>query len=148
MWTRTRGLTLIELVLAIAVIGIGLAGVLTAFNQAVRGSADPMVRKQMLAVAEEVLEEIALRPYAPAANAAPAPCARNTYNDVDDYNGYSTANFCDIDGNALPALAGYGVAVGVTTTTLSGVAAKRIVVTVTHGAESLTITGYRTDWAS
>jgi MSHA pilin protein MshD len=148
MWTRARGLTLIELVLAIAVIGIGLAGVLTAFDQAVRGSADPMVRKQMLAVAEEVLEEIALRPYAPAANAAPAPCARNTYNDVDDYNGYSTANFCDIDGNALPALAGYGVAVGVTATTLSGVAAKRIVVTVTHGAESLTVTGYRTDWAS
>lgn len=148
MWTRSRGMTLIELVLAIAVIGVGLAGVLVAFNQAVRASADPMVHKQMLAIAEEMVEEIALRPYAPAANPVPGPCARNTYNDVDDYNGYATANFCDINGNALPALAGYGVAVSVTAATLSGTAAKRIAVTVTRGAESLTITGYRTDWAS
>lgn len=148
MWSRARGVTLIELVLAIVVLGVGLAGVLSAFNQAVSASADPLIRKQMLAIAEEMLEEIALRPYASAANAAPAPCARNTYNDVDDYNGYSSASFCDIDGNAIPYLAGYGVAVAVTAATLSTVAAKRISVTVTHGGESLTLNGYRTDWAS
>ena len=44
-------MTLLELVLAIAVIGIGLAGLLVAFNQAVFRSADPLVRKQMLAIA-------------------------------------------------------------------------------------------------
>ncbi len=144
-----RGMTLMELVLAIAVVGIGLAGILVAFNQAVFRSADPLVRKQMLAIAEEMMEETRLKPFAPAANAAPAACARNTYNDVDDYNGYAAAAVCDIDGNAMASLAAYGVAVAVTAANLpNGVAAKRIVVTVSHGGDTLTLTGYRTDWAA
>ncbi|MBK9954299.1 MAG: type II secretion system protein [Rhodocyclaceae bacterium] len=146
---RPRGMTLMELVLAIAVIGIGLAGVLVAFNQAVFRSADPLVRKQMLAIAEEMMEEVRLKPFAPTANAAPAACARNTYNDIDDYNGYAAAAVCDIDGNIITSLAAYGVAVTVTAANLpNGVAAKRIVVTVSHGGDTLTLTGYRTNWAS
>lgn len=149
MWNRSRGMTLIELVLTIVVIGVGLAGMLAAFSQAVRGSADPMVRKQMLAIAEEMMEEIIFKPYAPAANTAPAPCARNTYNDIVDYNGYSTANICDIDGNAIPSLTGYSIAsIIISDTTLSGIAAKKIVVTVTSSGDSLSLTSYRTDWAS
>lgn len=149
MWNRSRGMTLIELVLTIVVIGVGLAGMLAAFSQATRGSADPMVRKQMLAIAEEMMEEIVFKPYAPAANVAPAACARNTYNDIADYNGYSTANICDIDGNAIPSLSGYGIAsVVISDTTLSGVAAKKIVVTVSSSGESLSLTSYRMDWAS
>jgi MSHA pilin protein MshD len=144
-----RGMTLMELIVAIVVIGVGLAGVLVAFNQAVRGSADPMARKQMLAIAEEVMDEIALKPYAPAANVAPVACARNTYNDVSDYNGYAAAAICDIDGNAIATLAAYGVSVSVTAGVLpNGIAAKKIVVTVNRGTDSLTLTGYRTDWAS
>ena len=146
---RQRGMTLMELVLAIAVIGVGLAGLLVAFNQAVFRSADPLVRKQMLAIAEEMMEEIRLKPYVPVASAAPAACARNTYNDVDDYNGYAAAAVCDIDGNAIPSLAAYGVVVTVTAANLpNGVAAKRIVVTVGHGGDALTLTGYRTNWAA
>ncbi|MBK6677959.1 MAG: type II secretion system protein [Rhodocyclaceae bacterium] len=146
---RPRGMTLMELVLAIAVIGIGLAGVLVAFNQAVFRSADPLVRKQMLAIAEEMMEEVRLKPFAPTANAAPAACARNTYNDIDDYNGYAAAAACDIDGNIIASLAAYGVAVTVTAANLpNGVAAKRIVVTVSHGGDTLALTGYRTNWAS
>lgn len=154
MWTRSvhrsRGMTLMELILAIVIIGVGLAGLLVAFNQAVRGSADPMARKQMLAIAEEMMEEISLKPYAPQAPGPAAGCARAAFNDLDDYNGYSAAaGICDIDGTAIPSLATYGVAVTVTVAALSnGVAAKRIVVTVTRGAEALTLTGYRTDWAS
>ncbi len=148
MWNRCRGLTLVELILAIVVIGAGLAGVLAAFQMAVRGSADPMIQKQMVAIAEEMVEEISLRPYAATPNAAPAPCARNTFNDVDDYNGYNVTGICDIAGNALPQLADYGVAVAVTDTSLAGVAAKRIAVTVSMGARNLTLLAYRTNWAN
>ena len=145
-----RGLTLVELLIAIIVIGVGLAGVLLAFNTVSRGSADPLVTQQMLAIAEEMLEEIQLKPYAPAANTAPAACARNTYNDVADYHGYTTsAKICTIDGTAIPSLAAYSVSVQVTTATLAGVAAaKRISVTVTHGSDSLVLVGWRTDFAS
>jgi MSHA pilin protein MshD len=142
-------MTLMELVLSIVVIGVGLTGVLVAYNQAVLGSADPMVRKQMLAIAEEMMAEISLKPYAAQAPGPAAGCVRSAFNDLGDYNGYAAAAICDIDGTVIPTLAGYGVAVAVGAHALpNGVAATRIVVTVTHGAETLTLTGYRTDWAS
>ena len=147
---RQRGMTLIELMIAIIVIGVGLAGVLLAFNVVTRGSADPLVNQQMLAIAEEMLEEIQLKPYTAAANTAPAACARNTYNDVSDYNGYTSGGqVCTIDGTAIPSLAGYSVSVQVQTTALSGIAAaKRISVTVTRSGDSLILVGWRTDFAS
>ena len=147
---RQRGLTLIEMVLAIVILSVGLAGVLLAFSTVTRASADPVVAQQMLAIAEELLEEVELKPYAVAANAAPAACARNTFNDVLDYDGYAaTGGICTIDGTPIPSLATYAVRVRVQAGTLAGVgAARRIDVTVTHGADSLTLTGWRTDFAS
>jgi MSHA pilin protein MshD len=146
---RVRGMTLLELILSIVIIGVGLAGVLVAFNQAVVRSADPMVRKQMLAIAEEMMEEITLKPFAAQPNAPAAGCARSTHDDVADYNGYASAGICTIDGAAVPNLAAYSVAVAVAPGVLpNGVAALRIAVTVTRGPDTLTLVGYRTGWAS
>lgn len=147
---RQRGLTLVELVIAIVILSVGLAGVLIAFSTVTRGSADPVVAQQMLSIAEEMLEEIELKPYTATPNAAPAACARNTYNDVLDYNGYATVGqVCNIDGTAIASLAGYSVQVQVQAAALAGVgAAQRITVTVTRGADSLSLTGWRTDFAS
>ena len=145
-----QGLTLIELLIAIVVLGVGLTGVLLALNVVTRGSADPLVTHQMLAIAAEMLEEIELKPFAPLANSAAAPCARVTYNDLADYDGYATnGQICTIDGTPIPTLAGYSVSVSVQTAPLAGVAqAKRIVVTVTRGTATLQLVGWRTDFAS
>jgi MSHA pilin protein MshD len=147
---RQRGFTLIEMVLAIVVLGVGLAGVLLAFNAVTRGSGDAAVRKQMLAIAEEMMEEIQLKPYTPAANSASAACARDSYNDVSDYDGYSTSGqICALDGTPLPALAGFSTKVSVTVSALAGVAAvKKIVVTVSRGDQSFSLTGWRSDYGS
>ena len=104
-----RGFTLPEALLAIVVIGVGLTGVLSAFRSVTRNSADPVLHKQMIAVAQELMEEIQLKPYAVAANTAPAGCARDTFNDVRDYNNYSSTGVCTVDGVAIPALAGLQV---------------------------------------
>ena len=143
-------MTLIEMVLAIVVVSVGLAGVLLAFSTVTRGSADPLVTQQMLAIAEEMLEEVELKPYAGASNPAPAGCARDTYNDVLDYNGYATSGqICSIDGTPIPSLAGYSVQVVAQPAPLSGVAAAvRIDVTVIRGTNRLTLSGWRTDYAS
>ena len=60
MFTRPRqaGISLIELVIFIVIVSVAVAGVLSVFNTAVRSSADPMIRKQAIAIAESLLTEI------------------------------------------------------------------------------------------
>ncbi|MFZ5527260.1 MAG: type II secretion system protein [Pseudomonadota bacterium] len=147
---RQSGFTLIEMILAVVVIGIGLAGLLMALSTTVKRSADPIVTKQLLAIAEEMIEEIELKPYTTEANTAPVGCARNTYNDVLDYNGYATSNkICDIDGGQIVSLNGYSVVVEVKTDALAGVnAALKITVKASRGTkDSITLVSWRTEYA-
>ena len=60
---RARGLTLIELLLFIVVIGIALSAMLKVFVTATAASADPMIRRQQLAIAESLLREVELMPF-------------------------------------------------------------------------------------
>jgi len=159
---RSSGFTLIEMVIAMVVIGVGLTGVLSAFNAVVRSSADPMIHKQMLAVAEEMMEEILLKPYTdPEGDAAPVNAAavcgaagaiRSAFDDVADYAGYATTGVCDIDGAAVAGLADYGVSVAVdaaaTLGALGAGSVMRVTVTVTRGTESIGLTGWRTNYAA
>lgn len=59
----SRGLTLIELVIFIAVVGIAVAGVMVVYSHSVRSSADPLVRKQAMAIAESLLAEVMAQPF-------------------------------------------------------------------------------------
>ncbi len=60
MFTRPRqaGISLIELVIFIVIVSVAVAGVLSVFNVAVKNSADPMIRKQAISIAESLLTEI------------------------------------------------------------------------------------------
>jgi MSHA pilin protein MshD len=64
---RQRGVTLIELIVFIVIISTALAGILLVMNQVTLHSADPLVHKQALAIAESMLEEVQLQELAPAA---------------------------------------------------------------------------------
>ncbi len=145
-----RGFTLVEMIVAIVILGVGLSGLLLTFTTVSRNNADPIIAKQMLAVAEEFMEEITLKPYPPASNTAPAACARDTYNDVSDYNGYATTGkICDLEGTAIANLNGYSMNVSVVVSALSGIAAtKKITVTVSRDNTSFTLVGWRTDYGS
>src|SRR5882762_11176683 len=78
-----HGISPIELILFIVIVGIAVAGVVGVLSMATRASADPMIQKQALAVAEALLEEVQLQPFtycdpddpqaATAQSAAPAP---------------------------------------------------------------------------
>ena len=61
--TTRNGFTLVELVLFIAIMGVAVGGVLIAYDFAARDSADPVVKKQALAIAESLLEEIQQMPF-------------------------------------------------------------------------------------
>jgi MSHA pilin protein MshD len=60
---KHRGFTLIELIVFIVIITVGLAGVLAGINYSIRTSANPMLMKQQVAIAESLLEEIERQPF-------------------------------------------------------------------------------------
>ncbi len=86
------GLSLIELIMFIVIVGIGIAGILSVLNLTAQKSADPMIRKQMLAVAESLLEEVELMPF--------------TYCDPDDANALTSGGPAIGPGNCATMVEG------------------------------------------
>jgi MSHA pilin protein MshD len=60
---RQRGISLIELVIFIVIVSVAMTGIISSINFNVQHSADPVVKKQALAIAESLLEEIELMPF-------------------------------------------------------------------------------------
>jgi len=143
-----RGFTLIELFIFIVVVSAALAGILSVINTTVKSSADPMVRKQALAVAESMLEEITLKQYANPVGGY-SGTDRTQFDDVSDYQGYTTSvGVVDALGAAVPELAAYNFAppIEVAAVTLDALAVKRITVSVTGPQGVVTLTGYRANY--
>ena len=172
------GVTLVELIMFIVIVSVGVAGILTVFNLTTQKSADPQVRRQMLAVGEALLEEVEFKPFTfcdpddpNAANAtSSAGCtggtggandesrlplgpeasdtSRSVYDNVSDYNGLSLTTVSDINGNTIN---GYSSTISVSQQQLEASvpldASLRITVTVTHGSDSLSLSGYRLRYA-
>jgi len=135
--SRQRGLSLIEVVIFIVVLGIGIAGMAILYNQLTLTSVDPVVRKQAVAIANSLMEEIQLRPFTycdpddPAVFTAGSPvgCATQEgigeeggetrygpifFDNVSDYNSFPTmVGIKDINNNAIAGLAGYSAQVAV-----------------------------------
>lgn len=165
-WHQT-GVTLIELIIFIVIVSAALAGVLSVLNITVKSSADPMLRKQALAIAEAMMEEILLKDYEndvadPTNVSATLGCTPNTttprcrantllerqyYNDVSDYAGWDQSGVYGLDGSAVTGLGSYRVQVVVAAgATWEGVTAKQITVTVTGASESIVLNGFRTSY--
>lgn len=59
----SRGVTLVEQIIFMVIVSVGIVALLSTFGVSLRHSADPMVRKQMLAVAESLLAEVLHQPF-------------------------------------------------------------------------------------
>jgi MSHA pilin protein MshD len=114
-----RGATLIELVVALAVAATLISGVWSGWQLMTRRSADPLVLRQSLAVAESLLGEISLQEAGAASGATGTD--RSSYRTVADYDGLALDGITDVQGNAVPGLAGYAARVSVQPTALQGV---------------------------
>ncbi len=173
--TATRpqaGLTLVELLVFIMVLGLALAGVLQVFAQATRASANPQAQRQALAIAESLLQEVQLQPFtfcdpddaAAATAASAAGCATTAealgpetgetrytapqFDNVNDYHGFAMSGIVDITNTPVAGLSGYSASVQVAPVALKSVPAGdalRITVQVSGpGNTSVTLQGYRT----
>ncbi len=79
-----RGISLVELIMFIVIIGTALIGILAVMNQTTAHSTDPLIRKQALAIAESLLEEVELMPF--------------TFCDPDDVNAASAVSAASCTG--------------------------------------------------
>lgn len=134
--SRQRGLSLIEAVIFIVVLGIGIAGLAILYNRLTLASVDPLVRKQAVAIASSLMEEIQLRPFTfcdpddPAVftAASTAGCATpevigaeggetrygpTFFDNVSDYAALPpmAGSIQDITNTAIPGLTGYSAQV-------------------------------------
>ena len=170
------GISLIELIMFIVILGVGLAGILSVMNLTTSHSADPMIRKQVLSIAEALLEEVELQPFtycdpddanattaastagcaAPPQGISPTPATETRYgseqfDNVGDYGGFSMTGIRDITNTALTGLGAYTASVAITQDgaafTLAAGEVLRIDVTAQSGAEVITLTGYRFRYA-
>lgn len=148
---RQGGISLVELIMFVVIVGVAVVGVLSIFNIATQKSADPAARKQLQAIAEAMLQEVQLMPFtycdpddanaatAGAASVGGANCAAtveaigpeagetrynaaNPFDNVNDYHGFDT-------NTAAPS----GIA-DLSGTAIAGLAGYRAQVTVTAQA--------------
>lgn len=135
---RERGLSLIEVVVFIVVLGVGLAGMAILYNQLTLASVDPLVRKQAVAIANSLMEEIQLRPFTycdpddplvftasnpgacgiqevipPPNEEAETRSGAPRFDNVNDYNTFSMAGILDVDSTPVAGLGGYSATVAV-----------------------------------
>ena len=173
---RQHGISLIEMIMFIIIVSIGVVALLAVFNTTSRKSADPMIQKQMLAIAEALLEEVESKPFtycdpddanattaASAAGCATTPevmgpegaesrSGATPFDNVNDYGpSLVISPITDIAGNAISGVGGYAATIAVAASALNGIAATdalQITVTVTGpGNQSLTLQGHRTFYA-
>lgn len=133
---RQRGLSLIEVIVFVVVLGIGIAGMAILYNQVTRASVDPLVRSQAVAVANSLMEEIQLRAFTycdpddPAVFTAgsPAGCATQEGIGAEGETRYATPRFDNVsDYHGFPM--GGSIQDITNTTVLTGYTLEPIVIT-------------------
>jgi MSHA pilin protein MshD len=162
-FTRRAGVTLIELIVALVIMGVALAGMVAVYTATTRSSVDPVIVQQMQAIADNMMEEILMKPFAPPdpLNNAPGSAAggaRVNFDEVGDYDRYgeNLQGVRDVEGNAVPGLERYSVLVRVEKAPLAGIApddARRVTVTVSVANPAndaglpppIVLTGWRTN---
>lgn len=136
--SRQFGLSLLEVLIFIVVLGIGIAGMAILYNQLTLASVDPLVRKQAVAIANSLMEEIQLRPFTycdpddPAVLTAGSPAACATpegigaeggetryadprFDNVSDYAAFPAmvGSIQDIGNNTIAGLNGYSATIAI-----------------------------------
>lgn len=167
MYTRQRGLSLIELVMFMVIMGVAAVTVLQLLNMSTKASAEPARRKQALLLAEALMEEVQQARFTfcdPSdANAATATSAavgapgdttkcaatvedfrpengeKRPYNNVNDYvTASGTAQESFLSGGQLVDAA--GVAMGGAATPLTGFTATVEIKPATLGPSGMAVT--------
>ena len=144
MKRRQRGMTLIELIIAMVVIGICIVAALSMMSSLSMRSASAMTRTQAQAIAASYLDEILSKRF----TADGREGSRAQYDDVLDYDNLDEMGARNVSGAFIAGLDRYRVRVTVNDELMpNNVAARRVEVTVTDPTNvPVLLVGYRTDY--
>lgn len=162
---RARGTTLVEVIVFMLIVSIAVVSVVKALSQAVQWSADPLVQRQTLGIAESLIQEIDSQPYAqkdpynptgPDDAIGPEPGETRSgsplpFDNPNDYSGYSETGIVAPDGSAVAGLGTYSASVVATQQSMGNVpAADGLLVDVTAtgpDGQPVTVTTFRARYA-
>jgi hypothetical protein len=107
---------MVEALIAVTITTIGGAALLTSVGAAVQTSTDAVHRAVARGLAEQMIDEIAAQRFPAATNPTPAGTSRSSFDDIDDYDGWS----------ARPPQDRQGLSMGTEGGTVSGAAVPRL----------------------
>ncbi len=113
---KNKGFSLVELIVAMAIISITVVAMLELFKVNIVNSADPMIRKQLISVSESLMEEVLSKDFTKQVDGysgALTAANRSSFDTVTDYNGLSISPIKGINGATLSSLSGYSAAIAV-----------------------------------
>jgi len=164
---KQAGVTLVELVVFMVIISAALAGVFKVLEITNRGSADPLVRKQALSIAESLLLEIQQQPFTfcdpddasastavsaadctnsqnkgGATLASPTPVSESRYSSTDPFD-----NVADYGGFTMPGGGCTGICSPGDTAPLTGLTGYAATVTVTRVGAAAPFASFASDAA-
>jgi MSHA pilin protein MshD len=168
----SRGVTLVELVMFIVIVSAAVAGILLLISVTTQRSADPLLRKQALDVAESLMDEVFMHPMtycdpedanfltatattncATASQATGPQSGESRYlstapfDNVIDYNGFSMNGIRDLTNTAINGLSAYNATVAVTPVgadyALAADEALKVAVTVVTGNVTVSLSAVR-----
>ena len=119
------GFTLVEMIITIVVISVGLTGVLLTFQTVVKSSADPLVTKQLISIAEAQMEGAMLKEFGTLVSGTDTSCVMCP-------SGYSSKV------TVLTGVAWQGIPIPDTTT---------ITVEAASGTQTFQLINHRTNYA-
>ncbi len=169
IFTKQIGVTLVELVVFMVIVSVALVGVLKVLDITNRGSADPLIRKQAISIAESLLLEVEQQPFtwcdpddanaSTATSAAscvttaqdPAPTATGTmtgpfpssesrYSSLDPFD-----NVADYAGFSMPSADCLGICSPGNSTPLAGLGAYTATVTISRTGTVAPFTAFALD---
>lgn len=149
---RQAGFSLVEAVMFIMVVSIALGVLVQAYSLSAGALTEPVMRRQTLAVAQALMEEILLKDFANPTGGYAGPysaATRAQFDDVADYDGLTLTGITDLSNAPITGLENYTATVGVVAAAFGNVPAGggwHITVTVTNpNGSQVVLEGYRAD---
>jgi len=141
--TKSKGFTLIEVILVVVILSISLTGVMSVYIQVSQYSANPVIEQQMVYIGESYLNEILSKD-----NIDPDGLSeganRSLFDDVNDFNGLVDIGVKNEQNALVDGLDKYNIEVSVDSLIVSSVPLNRITVKVLRpGFKSVTLNAYK-----